>query len=353
MARSKVTRGFGDRGGMKGVALAALMCCASTMALAENARYSDHDPNGGMRTGFVADVWLPAIESQTDIDVQEFFAGTLMGSKEVLAGVGSGVADMGFVYPGHYPNRLAAHSIFSLFPRGPQEFDDMAWFYHQVYDRVPAFKEELAKEGVVPLMVTAGLPGAFVGRNELNGIDDISGDKWRAGGKWPLKYLENAGAVPVSVPWGDVYVALQTGSIDGTFTNYDGLHLMKFDEVAQNLLISKELWFAVPFLHIANKSFVEGLSAEAATGLVEASRAAEAEFSAVYNAAFDQVRSEQEAAGYRVTELSGADVEKWENAAELENLRAEWITSAEEAGLANAAEVMEQVKAIHAEALAR
>jgi TRAP-type C4-dicarboxylate transport system substrate-binding protein len=337
----------------KSAALAATVSLFGATAFAETARYTDHDPNGGMRTGFVADVWLSEIEDRTDIDVQDFFGGTLLGSKEVLGGVGAGVADMGFVYPGHYPNRLVAHSIFSLFPRGPEKFEDMAWFYNEVYNRVPAFKAELAAENAVPLMITAGLPGAFVGRNKLTGLDDISGEKWRAGGKWPLKYLENAGAIPVSVPWGDIYVALQTGTIDGTFTNYDGLHLMKFDEVAQNLLISKELWFAVPFLHIANKDFFDGLSEADRNGLIEASRAAEQQFSAVYDAAFDQVRSEQEAAGYTVTELSSEDVAKWENASQLESLRAEWVESAAAAGLENAADVMEQVIAIHAEALKR
>ena len=87
----------------------------------------------------------------------------------------------------------------------------------------------------------AGLPGAFTGKNPLTSLDDIEGDKWRAGDKWGLRFLENAGAVPVSVPWGDVYMALQTGVIDGCFTNYDGLHLMKFDEVAiriENKLLS-------------------------------------------------------------------------------------------------------------------
>lgn len=42
-----------------------------------------------------------------------------------------------------------------------------------------------------------------------------------------------------------------------------------------------------------------------------------------------------------------------ENSAALETLRAEWVKEATAAGLANAAEVMEQVSAIHAEAMNR
>ena len=119
------------------------------------------------------------------------------------------------VYPGHYPRQLVAHSIFNLFPRGPTSFTDMIWFYRTVYEEVPAFREEFQRANVMPLMLTAGLPGAFASTSAAVTLDDIEGDRWRAGGKWPLKYLANIGAVPTAVPWDDTYMALQTGTIDG------------------------------------------------------------------------------------------------------------------------------------------
>lgn len=335
-------------------AMSAIIGVAST-ANADTLRYSDHDPLGGMRTQFVSAVWLSEIEKQSegDLGVKAFFGGVLMGSKEILTGIGQGITDMGFVYPGHYPERLIAHTIFPLFPRGPENFDDMSWFYHEVYNRVPAFAAEFEAAGVVPLMVTAGLPGAFSASYEVNSLQDLDGMKWRAGGKWPLKYLDNAGATPVSVPWGDIYVALQTGTIHGVFTNYDGLHLMKFDEVAPNLLVSKELWFAVPFIHLMNKNKFDGLSEAQRQALRDASKAAEGQFGAIYDATFDEIRKAQEAAGIKVTDLSADDVLAWENSDALIKLRAEWVEEAQAAGLSNAAEVMEQVSAIHAEAMSR
>jgi TRAP-type C4-dicarboxylate transport system substrate-binding protein len=227
------------------LAATAILATAGQIGMVQAAKitlkYSDHDAPGGMRTDFVRNIWLPEIEKQTggDLKIRQFFGGTLLKSKEVLKGVGDNIAQMGFAFPGHYPSRMLAHSIFSLFPKGPDKFENQAWFYRKAYAEIPALKAELAKSNVVPLMITAGLPGAFAGKKPLKGIADIKGDKWRAGGKWLLRYLESAGAVPVSVPWGDVYVALQTGTIDGVFTNYDGMHLMKFDEAAPNLLNSK------------------------------------------------------------------------------------------------------------------
>jgi TRAP-type C4-dicarboxylate transport system substrate-binding protein len=342
--------------GIVSVMILVMMSLAAISGAAEiKIKYSDHDPPGGMRTKFVKEVWLPEIVKQTNgmVTIQDFWGGALLGSKEILKGIGDGVTQMGFVYPGHYPGQLPAHTILKLFPRGPSKFENMVWFYRKIYDEVPEFKAELAKAGVMTVMFTAGLPGAFTGKNPLKSIDDIKGDKWRAGDKWGLRFLENAGAVPVSVPWGDVYMGLQTGVIDGCFTNYDGLHLMKFDEVAPNLLVSKSLWYAMPFLHLINIDFFNGLPKEVQDGILKASDIAEQKFSQTYDAAFDQVMAEQKAAGYTVTEMSEADIAKWENASELEKLQATWVAEAEAAGLATAASVMEKVRAIHKEATAR
>lgn len=309
-------------------------------------KYSDHDPLGGMRTNFVKEVWLPEIGTQSGgkVKIQDFWGGALMGSKEILKGVGDGVTDLGFVFPGHYPAQLVAHSVYNLFPRGPNSFADMIKLYRAVYAQVPEFEAELKKANVKILMITAGLPGAFDGKKPLKSIDGIKGDKWRAGDKWKLKFLENAGALPVAVPWGDVYVALQTGTIEGVFTNYDGLHLMKFDEVAKNLLISKDLWYAAPFMHLANLDKFNALPKDVQDAILKASTVAEQKFGAVYDAAFDKIKSEQIAAGYTVTEMSSADLAKWENLDKLGALQAEWVAEAEKAGLKTAGDVMAKVK---------
>ncbi len=342
-------------GAASGIA-ALFAVCVVGPALAEmTLRYSDHDPAGAMRTGFNKDVWLPEIEKQTggEVKIQDFFGGSLLGSKEVLKGIGDGVTDLGFAYPGHYPRQLLAHNIYNLFPRGPQKYSDMVRLWRKVNEEVPAFKAELKKANVVVLFYGAGLPAAFAGKKPIKTLADIKGDKWRAGSKWLLKYLGNAGAQPVAVPWGDTYMALQTGTIDGVLTNYDGLHMMKFDEVASNLLISKEFWFAVPLFHLMNADKFNSLPKNVQDGIMKAGEIAEAKFGAVYDAAFESVRADQIAAGYSVNELSPADVIAWENRGELAKLQAEWVAEAEKAGLANAAQVMEQVRALHTQALAR
>ncbi len=318
-------------------------------------KYSDHDPPGGMRTHFVKNVWFSEIMKQTGgkVKIQDFWGGALLSSKEIFRGIGDGVTNVGFLFPGHYPAELVSFSIFRVFPRGPSKFETMAWLYRKVYEEIPEFNAELNKVNQMTLLITAAQPGAFTGKKPLRSLDDIKGDKWRAGDKWALRYLRNAGAVPVSVPWDDVYMALQTGTIDGCFANYDGIHMKKFDEVAQNLLVSKELWFAVPFIHNVNLSFWKGLPKDIQEGILRASQIAEQRFTKVYEEAFDKIVTTQKAAGFKVTVMSREDVLKWENAAELEKLQKDWVQEAIAAGLKTAPSVMEKMRVLMKQALDR
>ena len=328
-----------------------LGACSRSSGIALN--YSDHDPLGGMRTQFVKEVWLPEIGNQSsgEIQVRDFWGGALLSSKEILKGVGDGVADIGMVYPGHYPRQLVAHSVFSLFPRGPTDFTDMIELYRRAYAEIPALADELRRVNVMPLMITAGLPGAFASTSSLETLDDVVGRRWRGGGKWPLRYLENVGAVPVAVPWGDTYMALQTGTLDGALANYDGMHMTKLDEAAPNVLISRELWYALPFLHVVNLRKFERLPADARDAMLRAAEVAEREFAHTYERAFEEIRSTQLSLGYTVNEISSDDLARWENTDALLELRAEWVREAESVGLENASDVMEKVTALHKEVM--
>ena len=110
-------------------------------------KYSDHDPPGGMRTQFVKNVWFPEIGKQTEgqVKFQDFWGGALLSSKEILRGIGDGVTNFGFVYPGHYPGELVSFTIFKVFPRGPSKYETMAWLYRKIYEEIPEFKGELNK----------------------------------------------------------------------------------------------------------------------------------------------------------------------------------------------------------------
>jgi len=128
---------------------------------------------------------------------------------------------------------------------------------------------------------------------------------------------------------------------------------MKFDEVGKNVMISKQLWYATPFVHLMNIKKFESLPKDVQQAILKASEVAEQKFAAVYDAAFDAIKAKELAAGYKVTEMSTDDVVRWENAEKLAKLQADWVAESEKAGMKNAAQAMEKVRALHQQAMNR
>ena len=106
-------------------------------------------------------------------------------------------------------------------------------------------------------------------------------------------------------------------------------------------------------LRRAAYDFWNGLPKDVQQDILKACANAEKEFAKVYAEAFDKVKSEQEAAGYKVTVMSDADVAKWASADKLDALQQQWVKEAEAAGLKTAASVLEKMKVIHKQAMAR
>lgn len=318
-------------------------------------KYSDHDPSSGIRPTFIKNVWLNEIEKQTDgkVKIQDFWGGSLLGAKESLKGVENGITNIALVFPDFYPNQLPVHQIFRLFPVGPGKWENLSWFYQKAYQDVPELAAELEKYNQKPLFIAAGLPAAFTSTKPITKISDLKGRKWRASSRWALAYLENVGGTPVSVPWADCYMALQTGTIDGVMTNYDGLHMTKLDEAAPNVLVAKKLWFATPFPHTVNLDFWNGLSAESQKQIMKASEIATVKYGQAFDNAFDQIMAAEKKAGAKVTVLSSEELAKWEKLSGYKDLQKIWVKESKKNGIANADKIMATIKSIHNEAMNR
>jgi len=321
--------------------------------------YTDHDPPGGMRTDFIANVWLPEIKNQVEaagyeIEINDFFGASLMESEEALEGIRDGVADFGFIFPDHHPGRLYSWSLFRLFPEAPDEWEHASWIFSTAIEEVPALGGAFEAQNQKPLLVTLGLPSVFGASYPIESLEDLEGYNWRASAEVHLRTLENIGANPVSVPWGDVYMALSTGTIDGVLTNYDGFHMMKFYEVAPNIIVAPQLWWATPFVHTFNLDTWNDLPEDVQDAILEASEIAALQFDEVYAGSIEQFMEEQREEGCTVSLLPDEEVGYIADEEFLRGEREDWIKEAEEDyGIDDAAGAIERMHEIMEESLER
>ena len=162
-----------------------------------------------------------AVTERTEgrVKVEITFAGGLGAGNEVLTLAGRGAIDMASVVPGYYADQLLywrAYQIPFVFesPRQAMEISAAA------YKDVPYFQEELSKFGVKFLFHQPLGDYYLTGPDEnCDNVAALAGKKIRSFGADIPKAHEAIGAVPVSVGVGEVYEALQSGSLDYSFLN--------------------------------------------------------------------------------------------------------------------------------------
>lgn len=292
--------------------------------------YSDHDPPNGMRTKFLREYWFPAIEEETDgkVKINAIFGGGLLTSGEALDGIRDGVTDIGLVYPDNYSERMYTYELFKLFPVAPDSFEGVYNIFDRAFDELPVLQEDLDKNNQKVLLLTTGLPIVFGSKPELDSLEDLEKGKWRAASRWHLSVLKNMEATPVSVPWEDVYMSIETGVIDGVMTNFDGFHMMKFYESSENVMVGKELWWAAPFLHTINNDTWESLPTDIQEGILRASERAQKDFIKVYEKELEAAVEQEKSAGANVFYASEKDLELFNDTELFEELRSIWFSEA-------------------------
>ncbi|MGH4137339.1 TRAP transporter substrate-binding protein [Clostridium sp.] len=123
--------------------------------------------------------------------------------------------------------------------------------------------EATKKNGLVTL--TTGDGGGFRSitnnKRPILTPEDIKGLKIRTPAiDTIVKSMEAFGANPVSIPYGDTYMALKTGVADGEENPLINIESMKFNEVQKYISIIEYQWH--PEVFVVNQKWYEGLTPE-------------------------------------------------------------------------------------------
>jgi TRAP-type mannitol/chloroaromatic compound transport system substrate-binding protein len=144
--------------------------------------------------------------------IQVFAAGEIVPALQVLDAVSNGTVEAGHTAMYYYIGKDPTWALFCAVPFGLNGRLQNAWFYDG--DGL-TLMNEFAKKSNVHCMV-GGNTGAQMGgwfRKEIKTADDLKGLKMRIGG-WAGKTLQKLGLVPQQIAGGDIYPALEKGTID-------------------------------------------------------------------------------------------------------------------------------------------
>jgi TRAP-type mannitol/chloroaromatic compound transport system substrate-binding protein len=148
------------------------------------------------------------------LDIQVFEPGALVPPLETFDSVAKGAVDAGYTAGTFWAGKDVTFNIFSAIPFGPGADEYLAWMRHggglELQDKLYA---EHNLKSVLCGVVTPEAAGWF--RKEITGVDDLRGLKMRFAGLG-ARVIGELGVSPQLLAPGDIYLALETGTIDAT-----------------------------------------------------------------------------------------------------------------------------------------
>jgi TRAP-type mannitol/chloroaromatic compound transport system substrate-binding protein len=144
--------------------------------------------------------------------IQPFAAGEIVPGLQVLDAVSNGTVEMGNTALYYYWGKNAALTFGTSLPFGLNTRQHISWL---LWGGGQDLLNDLLKEQNV-LGIPTGSTGAQMGgwfRKEIKSIEDFKGLKFRVGG-FAGNIIAKVGGVPQQIAAGDIYPALEKGTID-------------------------------------------------------------------------------------------------------------------------------------------
>jgi TRAP-type mannitol/chloroaromatic compound transport system substrate-binding protein len=161
-----------------------------------------------------AETMAKAVGEATDgkFQIQVFAAGEIVPGLAIVDAVQNGTVECGHTASYYYFGKDPTFGFGTSVPFGPNARINQAWWTQGGGEGV--LNEFYKTYNIKGLL--AGNTGCQMGgwyRKEINTVDDLKGLKMRIGG-WAGRILQKLGGVPQQIAGGDIYPALEKGTID-------------------------------------------------------------------------------------------------------------------------------------------
>ena len=249
---------------------------------------------------------IAAKKSNGQIKINVFPQSQLGGEVKMIQAARTGGLDMFITAQAPLTNTIKAYSLF-----------DMPYLFDSVDQANKVLGGPVGKEflDMLPKYNLVGLGWLSVMERNVFSSKPIRSDKDMAGMKLRVmqspgyvKAYEAFGAQPTPMAYGDVYMALQQGVVDGADTSPDQFVMDKFVEVSKFYNITKVHY--LPALLIVGKPSWDKLSDAHKKILQESAAEALAESRAYYKKSYDDSIANMKKAGVQVVEANAGNLKQ-------------------------------------------
>jgi len=181
-----------------------------------------------------AEIMAKNVAEATDnkFQIQVFAGGEIVPALQALDAASSGTVEIGHSASYYYFGKDPTFAFGTSVAFGPNQRQNQAWMIHGGgMDLLNNFYKKFNVTALMAANTGCQMGGWF--RKEINTVDDLKGLKFRIGG-FPGRVLAKLGVVPQQIAGGDIFPALEKGTIDAAewVGPYDDQKL-GFNKVAQ------------------------------------------------------------------------------------------------------------------------
>ncbi len=240
----------------------------------------------------------------------------------------AGAFDIGWTLQGYTPGRFPLTSVVEL-PFLWTSAQDATRALWRLLEETPAVLNEY-RDVKILAMWTHDLGQVFTRSKAVKTLEDLRGLKMRAPGPVQTSMLRALGAVPLTMPAGEIYDSVERGVIDGVVIANSGIKSFRLDQVVKHATLGN-FYVASMVLAMNNQSYKK-LSAED-RALLDSLTGSRLSMLAAknYDSEYDDGLDALKKANASIYQLPAAELTKWKQA--TAQMSKEWIKEMDAKGL--------------------
>jgi TRAP-type C4-dicarboxylate transport system substrate-binding protein len=240
-----------------------------------------------------------------DLDFNYFPSGQLAGFNKTLDAVNTGLAHISYLVVSAQTDKLPLNNI-AILPELGKNVVEMTRAYRKAINDNGLMMQEYTANRVRPLLINMFPPYQMLSRSEpLDTVDKIRGKKISSGGGSLIVTLKALGANAIEMPPGDIYLAIQQGTVDGTMLALASVKPYKLQEVIKAATFDAHLGSAAGVWSI-DTAVWNRLSPSNQKALTDCGLKVESELAQWVDKLTDDLRAEFTAGGMKLYSLSPA-----------------------------------------------
>jgi TRAP-type mannitol/chloroaromatic compound transport system substrate-binding protein len=171
-----------------------------------------------------------------NFEIKWFPSGSLMGAFEYFDACSKGVVEAVGDWPSYWASKDPAFDFLGSFPFGFNNMDYITWMYD--FGGLDLMQELFGKYGMTYFTLGATPMESGFRTTEKTGpiktLEDYKGLKLRTPSRATIWILQQVGAAPVKIPGGEIYLAVERGTLDGAEFSSPGVDWeMGFQEITK------------------------------------------------------------------------------------------------------------------------